>query len=155
MDEKDEACDVTIDMQELKANLSPDAFHIYAGHYYKCKQDFKPPDHYPSPVPFFLLCRAIELEIKARHLKRLTQDEVKDDFRHKLLKAYKALDVQEQILRQNELAVLETADKLYRRTDFAYSRQEHALTAFSQFPDLDMLDTIAKKLIDSGSTTWE
>jgi hypothetical protein len=36
MDEKDEARDVTVDMQELKENLSPDAFHIYAGPYYKC-----------------------------------------------------------------------------------------------------------------------
>jgi hypothetical protein len=60
-----------------------------------------------SPLfPIFLLCRAIELEIKARHLKRLTQKEVKKRFRHHLLKAYKALDAQEQILSQNELAVL-------------------------------------------------
>ena len=155
MDEQDATRDVTIHAQGLNANLSADAFHIYAMHYHKCKRDFTLPDDYFSPIPYFLLCRAIELEIKARHLKRLTQSEVKDEFSHKLLRAYKALDVQEQILSQNELAVLKTADKLYRRTDFAYFRQEHALTAFSQFPDMDMLDSIAKKLIDSGSTTWE
>jgi hypothetical protein len=97
---------VTIHAQGLNANLSPDAFHIYAMHYYKCKRDFTPPDDYFSPIPYFLLCSAIELEIKARHLKRLTQKEVKKRFRHHLLKAYKALDAQEQILSQNELAVL-------------------------------------------------
>jgi hypothetical protein len=68
MDAKDEARDVTVDMQELKVNLSPDVFHRYAGHYYKCKQDFVCPDDGSSPVPYFLLCRAIELQIKARHL---------------------------------------------------------------------------------------
>jgi hypothetical protein len=71
------------------------------------------------------------------------------------LKAYEALDAQEQILSQNELAVLTTADELYTKTDLAYFNPVHALRAFSQFPDLDMLDTIAKKLISSGSTTWE
>ena len=155
MDEKDATRDVTVAMQELKVNLSPDVFHRYAGHYYKCKQDFVCPDDGSSPVPYFLLCRAIELEIKARHLKRLTQREVKDKFRHHLLRAYEALDVQEQILSQNELAVLKTADELYIKTDLAYFDPVHALTAFSQFPDLDLLDTIAKKLISSGSTTWE
>jgi hypothetical protein len=155
MDQKGEARNVTVYMQDFEVNLSPDAFHIYATHYYKCKRDFTPPDDYFSPVPYFLLCRAIELEIKARHLKRLRQRKVKDEFGHRSLKAYKALDAQEQILSQNELAVLTTADELYGKTDLAYFKQEHPLTAYSQFPDLDMLDSIAKKLIDSGSTTWE
>ena len=65
MDEKDATRDVTIYGQGSEANLSPDAFHIYAMHYYKCKRDFTPPDNYFSPIPYFLLCRAIELEIKA------------------------------------------------------------------------------------------
>jgi hypothetical protein len=124
-------------------------------HYYKCKRHFPPPDDYFSPIPHFLLCRAIELEIKARHSKRRKQSEVKDEFRHRLLKAYEALDAQEQILRQNELAVLTTAGALYGKTDFASFNPAHAVTAFSQFPDLEMLDSIAKKLENSGSTTWE
>jgi hypothetical protein len=157
MDEKDEARDVTINMKSIEVNLSPNEFHRYATHFYKCKRDFSPPDDKRSPVPYFLLCRAIELEIKARHLKRLTPKEVKKRFRHHLLKAYKALDAQEQILSQNELAVLKTADELYQDTDFAYFNPVHAhpLKAYSEFPDLAMLDTIAKKLIDSGSTTSE
>jgi hypothetical protein len=138
----------------IDANLSPDAFHIYATHYYKCKQDFKPPDKYFSPIPYFLLCRAIELEFKARHLKGLSRSKVKDKFGHNLLKAYNELDAREQILSQSEFAVLTTADELYRKTDLAYFNPEHALTAFSRYPDLQTLDTIAKKLIDSGSTSW-
>jgi hypothetical protein len=155
MDEKDAPRDVTIVAQGFNANLSPDAFHIYATHYYKCKRDFTPPDDYFSPIPYFLLCRAIELEIKARHLKRLTQKEVKNRFRHHLLKAYKALDAQEQILSQSEVEVLTAADQIYGDKEFEYFRQEDALTGSSRIPDLDMLDTIAKKLIYSGSTTSE
>jgi hypothetical protein len=155
MDEKDAARDVTVSMQELMVNLSPDVFHRYAGHYYKCKQDFVCPDDGSSPVPYFLLCRAIELQIKARHLKRLTQEEVKDEFGHRLLKAYKALDAQEQVLSQSEVEVLTAADQIYSDKEFEYFRQEDALTGSSRFPDLDKLDTIAKKLIDSGSTTSE
>jgi hypothetical protein len=153
MDEKDEARDVTVSMQELKVHLTPDVFHRYAGHYYKCKQDFVCPDGGSSPVPYFLLCRAIELEIKARHLKRLTQPEVKDEFGHRLLKAYKALDAQEQVLSESEVEVLTAADQIYRDKEFEYFRQEDALSGSSRFPDLDMLDSITKKLIDSGSTT--
>jgi hypothetical protein len=134
MDEKDATHDETIYVQDFEANISPDAFHIYAMHYYKCKRDFTPPDDYFSPIPYFLLCRAIELEIKARHLKRLTQSEVKKRFRHHLLKAYEALDAQEQILSQNELAVLTTADELYTKTDLAYFNPVHALRAFLSFP---------------------
>jgi hypothetical protein len=155
MDEKDEARDLTVNMGAVKLHLSPDVFHRYAGHYYKCKQDFVCPDDGSSPVPYFLLCRAIELQIKARHLKRLTQKEVKNRFRHHLLKAYKALDAQEQILSQSEVEVLTAADQIYGDKEFEYFRQEDALTGSSRIPDLDMLDTIAKKLIYSGSTTSE
>jgi hypothetical protein len=97
MDEKDEARDVTVDLrgfdvtvyvQGIEVNVSPDAFHIYAGHYYKCKQDFKPPDDYVSSLPYFLLCRAIELELKARLLQYWRQSHVKRDFGHRLLDVY-------------------------------------------------------------------
>jgi hypothetical protein len=164
MESKDEAREMTVDLrgsdvrvyvQGIEVNVSPDAFHIYAGHYYKCKQDFKSPDDYFSPVPYFLLCRAIELEIKATHLKHRTQTEVKDDFYHHLVKAYNALDAQEQILSQSELAVLTEADAIYSRKGFEYFVSTDALTHFSRYPDLEKLDVIAKKLIDSGSTTGE
>ena len=155
MDEKDEARDVTVNMGAAKLHLSPDVFHRYAGHYYKCKQDFVCPDDGSSPVPYFLLCRAIELQIKAKLLKHRTQPGVKDEFGHRLLKAYKALDAQEQILSQSEVEVLTAADQIYRDKEFEYFRQSDALSGFSRFPDLDMLDIIAKKLINSGSTTSE
>ena len=63
----------------INANISPDAFHRWATHYLKCRKDFQSP-HKFSPVPYFLLCRAIELEIKARHLRNSTQSKVKKSY---------------------------------------------------------------------------
>ena len=161
MGEKDAANDVIVHVQGIDVNLSPDAFHIYAGHYYKCKQDFVSPDGYVSPLPYFLLCRAIELELKARLLQYWGQSDVKADFGHRLLDAYNvvdiynAMDARGQILSQSELTVLTKADAIYSKKGFEYFRPSDALTGFSEFPDLQMLDAIAKKLIDSGSTSWE
>lgn len=59
--------DQEIHAEGFDANVAPYAFHMSAVHYYKYKQDFEAPDEF-SPVPYFLLCRAIELELKSRHL---------------------------------------------------------------------------------------
>jgi hypothetical protein len=134
-------------IDSLEGNFSPDAFHIYAVHYYKCKQDFKRPDDFFSPVPYFLLCRAIELEIKSRHLKDKSQKKVKDEYRHRLLQAYNALDQNERILTPHEVKVLEAAGDIYARKGFEYFEPYDGMTGFSRYPDLKTLDSVAKKLI--------
>jgi len=151
-----EKAEQMVNLEPLEENFSANAFHLYAVQYYECKRDFRLPPSPPnfSLIPYFLLCRAIELELKARHLRRKTQDEVKDEFWHHLLKAYNALDARERILSEKELAVLETADELYNKMDLAYFNPAHAMKAYEGFPDLNALDAIAKKLIESGHTTW-
>lgn len=130
----------------INANLSPDAFHRYATHYQKCKRDFHCPDSF-SPVPYFLLCRAIELEIKAKHLKHKTQKQVKVSFGHDLAKAYNALDPSEKTLNQKEERTLLEASNIYNNKSFEYFDPQDALTGYRRFPDLAMLDSIASKLI--------
>jgi len=127
-------------------NLSPDAFHMWAQHYYKCKQDFKSPERF-SPVPYFLLCRSIELEIKSRHLQNKNRKKVKDKFGHNLVKAYNDLDGEHKVLDGKELEVLKKADKIYSSKGFEYFDPEHALKGYSNFPNLVSLDAVAKKLI--------
>ncbi|TET75041.1 MAG: hypothetical protein E3J56_01365 [Candidatus Aminicenantes bacterium] len=134
----------------INANLSPDAFHRWATHYYKCKQDFRSP-HKFSPVPYFLLCRAIELEIKSIHLRDKKQTEVKEDFGHDILKAYEALSEEYKILEDNEIKVLKVAKEIYCSKGFEYFNPEDALTGFSKFPDLNTLDTVVKKLINHNA----
>ena len=70
-------------------NFSAHAFHKFAFHYYKCVQDFKPPDNW-SPVPYALLCRAIELELKARLLDITPGQSGVKQYSHDLEKAYEA-----------------------------------------------------------------
>ena len=130
----------------INANLSPDAFHRWATHYYKCKHDFRSP-HKFSPVPYFLLCRAIELEIKSIHLRVKKQKEVKKAFGHDMLKAYEALGEEYKILDDNEVKVLKDANEIYCSKGFEYFKPADAIIAYSKFPDLDTLDAIAKKLI--------
>jgi hypothetical protein len=130
----------------IDANLSPDAFHRWAMHYYKCRHDFASP-HKFSPVPYFLLCRAIELELKSRHLQGKRHLEVKRAYGHHLTKAYAGLPPSEQILTPEEVVVLEQASDIYASKGFEYFELEDALTGFHRFPDLSMLDRVAKKLL--------
>lgn len=127
-------------------NISPEAFHMWAQHYYKCKQDFQSPTKF-SPVPYFLLCRTLELEIKSRHLGTMKRDEVKDKFGHNLLRAYDSLSKEQKVLNEAELSVLSAANEIYRGKGFEYFNPEHALRGYSNFPDLGALDAVAKKLI--------
>jgi hypothetical protein len=135
-----------IPLDVIEVNLSPEAFHLWAEHYYKCKQDFEPP-HGFSPVPYFLLCRALELEIKSRHLKSQTQRAVKYEFGHHLIHAYECLSEADKVLTSDELSVLRCANEIYMSKGFEYFKPGDALSGYSACPDLDELDAIASKLI--------
>lgn len=142
--------DQVISVQGVFANISPDAFHMWARHYYKCKQDFQNPDRF-SPVPYFLLCRAIELEIKARHLQQKNRKEVKGEYGHDLLKAYGKSSDEQKVLSEDDLKVLSVANEIYVGKGFEYFDPIHALTGYSRFPDLGLLDRMASRLIhDDG-----
>jgi hypothetical protein len=141
--------DQVIHLPVINANLSPDAFHRFATHYYKCKNDFRSPHRF-SPVPYFLLCRAIELELKARHLRYMGRNDVKDKYGHNLVKAYEALNSIEKILNNDELNTLVSANNIYKGKGFEYFEPEDALTAYKRYPDLQLLDSVAKKLIDGN-----
>ncbi len=130
----------------INANLAPDAFLRWARHYHACRHSFQPPDRF-SPVPYFLLCRAIELAVKARHLGTLTQDDVKHRFGHDLVKAYAALNPVHRVLGVDEERVLTAASEIYAEKGFEYFDPEDALTGFSRYPSLDDLDAIARKLV--------
>ncbi len=127
-------------------NMSPMAFHRWATHYYKCRQDFQCP-HTFSPVPYFLLCRAIELGLKSKHLEDKRQPEVKNEFGHNLVKAYQALPVEAQQLSESDFSVLERASAIYASKGFEYFNPEDALTGYSRFPELAALDGITKRLL--------
>jgi hypothetical protein len=134
--------------QSIVENISPDAFHWWAKDYYRSKQDFTVRDRF-SPVPYFLLCRSIELEIKAQHLHTSTRKEVKKKYWHDLSQAYNDLPKDKQILNLAELEMLDKASAIYKDKGFEYFNPDDALRGYKMFPDLQMLDQIASKLIEA------
>jgi hypothetical protein len=137
---------VTISVATGHINLSPVAFHLWATHYYKCCHDFQCLDRF-SPVPYFLLCRAIELELKSRHLETKGRNTVKNAFGHHLTKAYSALPPDERILSPDELEVLHPASDIYASKGFEYVEVKDSVTGYTRFPELSSLDSVTKKLL--------
>ena len=127
-------------------NLSPMAFRKWARQCYGCAAPLLPQTEF-SPVPYFLLCRAIELELKAEHLETKRQPEVKRDFGHYLFKSYAALPTHRQVLTAAELDLLKEADAIYSAKGFEYFNPEHALRGYSQYPDLGSLNDLTRKLL--------
>jgi hypothetical protein len=72
---------------------------------------------------------------------------VKRAYRHHLTKAYAGLPPSEQILNPEEVVVLGQASDIYASKGYEYSEPEDVLTGFRRFPDLSMLDRVAKKLL--------
>lgn len=138
--------DVVIKVEGLYANMSPYAFHMWATHYFKCWQQFESPSTF-SPVPYFLLCRTMELAIKAIHLKTKRQSQVKAEYGHKILEAYNALDASFKNLTESEYQALATASPIYNGKGFEYFNPEHALRGYSNFPNLSNLEAAATKLL--------
>ena len=87
-------------------------FMTYARQYIQCEQAFKLHAS-NSPVPYFLLCRAIELAIKARHLELQSRESVKKNFGHNIRKAYDSLPTDKKRLTALEYQVLKNASSIY------------------------------------------
>jgi len=128
-------------------NLSPVGFRRWARHFLACRDTFVSPDPGFSPVPYFLNCRAIELELKARHLETVGQKEVKDKYWHDLERSYTNLPQGQQTLTSDELDVLKTASAVYKGKGFEYFGLDDVMTGYQRFPDLAALDAIAQKLV--------
>ncbi len=130
----------------FRVNVSPVLFHEYAVQYLHCRRSFTTGGVY-SPVPYFLLCRAIELELKAKHLQSKSRAEVKEQYGHDLKKSYDELPSDAKLLLESEYTVLVRASGIYDDKGFEYVAVGDALANLERFPALSALDTIAAKLI--------
>ena len=128
-------------------NLSPVLFHNYALQYLQCRRSFKAEAN--SPVPYFLVCRAIELELKAKHLESKLRPEIKKKYGHNLKKSYDELLVNERTLDASEYAELVRASEIYDipNKGFEYVSVFDAVTGLKSFPSLAVLERIAEKLV--------
>ena len=130
----------------IDANLAPDAFAKWAHHYLQCEADYSCKSF--SPVPYFLLCRAIELAIKSIHLNKMGQPEVKSSYGHDILKAYEALPGEFKVLVKGEQELLKVASEIYAGKQFEYFEPQDVLTGFSRFPSLVHLRALARKFVE-------
>ena len=94
--------------------------------------------------------RSIELSIKSRLLKNNNQFEVKKNFRHNLIKAYKSLKKEDKVLSREEVEELKKANTKYHAKGFEYFMIDDALRGYEEYPNLTILDTIAEKLLKSS-----
>ena len=103
-----------------------------------------------TAVPYFLLCRAIELELKAKHLESKSRAEVKKQYGHNLKKSYDELPSTDKTLDSVEYTVLLHASKIYDvpNKGFEYVTVGDAATGLKGFPDITVLKNIAAKLVD-------
>ncbi len=129
-------------------NLSPILFHNYALQYLECCHSFDAETN--SPVPYFLVCRAIELELKAKHLESKLRPEVKQKYGHNLKKSYDELPNAEKVLDPVEYKELARASEIYDipNKGFEYVSVFDAVTGLKNFPDLAVLERIANKLVE-------
>jgi hypothetical protein len=131
-------------------NFSPHLFHQYSCDYLRCEKTFQSEARY-SPIPYFLLCRAMELEFKAQHLQSKTRDEVKKEYWHNLEKSYDELPNGNHILDPSEYEVLVHANRIYDKPKgFEYVSIDDAVGALRGFPSLAALRGIATKVIESS-----
>jgi hypothetical protein len=135
----------------LDVNLSPTGFRHWAKHYLACRRCFVAPDSGFSPVPYFLDCRAIELELKSRHLNVKPTKQVKTTYWHNLDALYDDLPAPERRLSLEERRLLAKANSIYRNKGFEYFSSYAAVRAFSDFPSLEQLDQLAVLLIEGDA----
>jgi hypothetical protein len=140
---------VTIEVPSITINLSPDGYRYWAREFLRCRLAYIHPDGF-SPVPYFLVCRAIELALKAHHLESMKQSEVKQQFSHNLVKTYDALPPDKKHLSQQEYALLKAANKVYFDKGFEYFPVAEVVTGFKSAPRLNELDALAQKLVGDG-----
>ncbi len=138
--------DYVLKVEPMEINLSPVGFRLWARQHLQCRHDFQEPNDF-SHVPYFLLCRAIELALKAEHLETMRQRQVKIDFGHDLLKSYSNLPRDMQILSQEGLGTLGAANAMYKDKGFEYFSVIDACTGFKRAPDVTILEAIAVKLL--------
>jgi hypothetical protein len=137
----------TIEAQTGHANISPALFHEFARQYLQCECAFQCDAPF-SPVPYFLLSMAIELEFKSTHLETMDRDRVKKRFGHNLKKSYDALPAEKQTLNAEQYALLIHAGKIYMtEKGFEYVSVRHSITGLADFPDIDALRIVATKVI--------
>jgi len=143
---------IVIQAEPIVINISPIGFHRYAQEFLRAEEAFQTTDNF-SPVPYYLLCRSIELSLKAylllkgykkKYLKRKIGHNLK-----KLLRKVQELNIREIIaISIEESDNILKANVYYEKKGFEYFFVIDAVTGYKELPDVELLRSLSTRLVD-------
>lgn len=143
---------IVIQAEPIVINISPIGFHRYAQEFLRAEEAFQTTDNF-SPVPYYLLCRSIELSLKAYLLlKGYKKKYLKRRIGHNLKKLL--MKVQELNIREIITISIEESDNIlkanvyYEKKGFEYFFVIDAVTGYKELPDVELLRSLSTRLVD-------
>lgn len=140
----------------VKVNVSPLGFWMYATQFADAERRLPRQHRYPpkrgafSPVPYYLLCRTIELLFKSYLLTKGWKKQGLRRLGHDLPKALKACNSSGLgnlvTLTNLEKTALNNTQEYYRDKALEYFEVDKAVRAYAGLPSLPALRRIVKKL---------
>jgi hypothetical protein len=134
-------------------NSAPMGFHVYAKKFLDAEPTFSKKSH--SPVPFYCVCRAIELALKSFlaaqgiPVKELRKKALGHDLQALLDKATAEGITKYYNFSSVEKAELEKANTYYADKSFEYFQIRFAMRNDPTLPNLDTLRAMARSLLES------
>lgn len=144
--------DIMIQAEPIVFNIKPYGFQRYAQEFMYAERTFETTDNF-SPVPYYLLCRSIELSLKAYLLlKGCKIKYLKNKIGHnleKLLKKAKELNIEEIITISTEDSDnIFKANIYYEKKGFEYFFVIDAVSGYKELPDIELLRSVSTRLVE-------
>lgn len=138
---------IVIQAEPIVININPIGFHRYAQEFLRAEEAFQTTDNF-SPVPYYLLCRSIELSLKAYLLLKGCKIEyLKSKIGHnlkRLLNKAKELNIEEIItISTEESDNILKANVYYEKKGFEYFFVIDAVTGYKELPDIELLRSVS------------
>lgn len=143
---------IVIQAEPIVINITPFGFHRYAQEFLRAEETFQTTDNF-SPVPYYLLCRSIELSLKAYLLLKGSKKKyLKKRIGHNLKKLL--MKVEELNIREIITISIEESDNIlkanvyYEKKGFEYFFVIDAVTGYKELPDVELLRSLSTRLVD-------
>lgn len=145
---------IVIKVPPFELFISPMGFHRYASDFLGAAKGIEIKNEF-SPVPYYLVCRSLELSLKAFLLaKGVSKEKLKDrrslghDLEKVLGKAI-SLGIDEFVsLLPSYKVELAKANKYYASKGFEYFKIVKAATGYRDLPEINVLSDFATHLVD-------
>lgn len=136
----------------ITAHVGPFGMHRYASEFLQAALLFKAKHKGFTPVPYYLICRSIELSLKAFLLARgvdrtFLKKKLGHDITVALHRAERECLSSVVKLRSNERDAIQQVNELYKEKKFEYFEDLGPIFGFTPMPDLILLTSFAKRLL--------